>query len=124
MPRRNHKISSLALETAAILGDRLTHGDVNVRDLCKEIGVSLPTMNRAIKALRAAGFKISAAAWHDCAGPVDVNPGEHWNATGIYSMTSQSAARWRALMTTTVGELCETLGPRAGAVALKGKLAA
>lgn len=99
------------LQAAARLGDALSRQAVDVDGFCEEHGISLPTANRAIRALRAAGFTV-------CSESAAVDKGR-WMFARLYTMPKGSVQRWRKMK----GEPVGSFGDLAIAGALKRRCA-
>lgn len=95
MPSR--KPSLTVRRIAAEVGERLAAGACDVYGLAEDLGVSKPTVARAIRHLRACGFTICSESRDICGGH------SRWMFTGLYSMPELSAKRWRSMKAQPVG---------------------
>lgn len=109
MPKRKTQTSELVRETAARLGDALSRQAVDLVGFCEEHGLSKPTANRAIRFLRRAGFDVLSES--------ELVGRDKWMHTGLYSMPSGAARRWRKMKR----QPLEDAGPRAIGAALEAR---
>jgi len=92
---------------AAHAGEALAQAPCDIYGLAEDLGLSKPTIARAIRYLRACGFEIRSESQNIEGGHAP------WMFTGLYSMPRASARRWRKMQQQTIEEVKAKAGPEA-----------